>query len=463
MNSSLENLVLRERDLDFIFACLSRGESCALVGLSNMGKSSLLRVPPALDDGAVRKRLHLGRAAKLPLFVYVDCNLMLELTGQGFYEAILRALLEALLRLPEDLAEPAERVRACYQRVVDAGHSAFQISLNFNEAIAVAATSLDRMVVLLLDEFDEAFGALDGRVFLNLRALDDKYGDRIAYVTATVRPLGEMRQGPDSNVDEFCELFAQHTRRLGLLGTAEARKLAGVLARRKGVTLAEDDLDFVLAQAGGHPGLMSATVQALVEVGMNVPAEHRARHYSLVENALDGNDDVRRECGKLWAQLSPLEQEAAMRFVTGGTEGAGSDATQGLLAKGILVAGENEPGFPGRLFSDYVRRQRRIRQDVPPGVWIDVEAGDVWVDGRQVPALTDLEYRLLLLLYGRIDKISDKYQIVEAVWGQDYIDEVDDARIEKLISRLRGKVEGDPANPRYLVTVRGRGYKLVRG
>ena len=39
--------------------------------------------------------------------------------------------------------------------------------------------------------------------------------------------------------------------------------------------------------------------------------------------------------------------------------------------------------------------------------------------------------------------------------------EMDDARIEKLISRLRQKIEMDPSNPRYLVTVRGRGYRLL--
>jgi len=39
--------------------------------------------------------------------------------------------------------------------------------------------------------------------------------------------------------------------------------------------------------------------------------------------------------------------------------------------------------------------------------------------------------------------------------------EVDDARVEKLVSRLRGRIEPDPAAPRYLVTVRGRGYKLL--
>jgi DNA-binding response OmpR family regulator len=72
----------------------------------------------------------------------------------------------------------------------------------------------------------------------------------------------------------------------------------------------------------------------------------------------------------------------------------------------------------------------------------------VWVDGREIPQLTDLEYRLLLLLYRRLNQICDKYQIVEAVWGEYYIDEVDDARIDKLLSRLRAKIEAEPASPR---------------
>jgi hypothetical protein len=451
--------VPRERDLDFVFACLARSESCSIVGLSNMGKSSLLRTLAALDARTVAARL--ARAnRRQPLFVYVDCNLMLELTGQGFYEVILRALIEAL-EGTRQLQSVLPAVQACYDRLVEA-QGAFQVSLNFNEAIAAALEQLDRMLVLLLDEFDEAFAALDGRVFLNLRALDDKYGDRIAYITATVQPLSAGRADADANVDEFCELFAQRAYHLGLLGPDDARALVTLLAARKGVALAGDEVEFVLAQAGGHPGLISATVQALIRAGPGVAPDHRDGLFGLVASALDDDENVRRELSKLWQQLGPEEQEGAIRFVTGGVEAAGPAAVARLAALGILGDGD-EPRFPGRLLSEYVRRQRRIRQDVPPGVWIDVEAGDVWVDGAPAPALTDLEYRLLLLLYGRLEKICDKYQIVEAVWGQDYIDEVDDARIEKLISRVRGKIEQDPANPRYLLTVRGRGYRLVRG
>ena len=99
---------------------------------------------------------------------------------------------------------------------------------------------------------------------------------------------------------------------------------------------------------------------------------------------------------------------------------------------------------------------------MPSSLWVDVESGDVLVDGQAVETLTNLEYRLMLLLFQNADRIVEKYQIVTDVWGESYIDEVDDARVEKLVSRLRQKIEPDPSAPRFLMTVRGRGYRLVR-
>ena len=72
------------------------------------------------------------------------------------------------------------------------------------------------------------------------------------------------------------------------------------------------------------------------------------------------------------------------------------------------------------------------------------------INGKPVDSLTALEYKLMLLLFQNRDRLIDKYQIVTSVWGESYIDEVDDARIEKLISRLRQKIEPDPADPHFL-------------
>ena len=74
------------------------------------------------------------------------------------------------------------------------------------------------------------------------------------------------------------------------------------------------------------------------------------------------------------------------------------------------------------------------------GLYVDDERGEVFVNGRQVETLTQLEFQLMKLLNQNRNKILDKYQIVVGVWGDDHLPEVDDARIEKLISRLRQKV-----------------------
>jgi DNA-binding response OmpR family regulator len=134
---------------------------------------------------------------------------------------------------------------------------------------------------------------------------------------------------------------------------------------------------------------------------------------------------------------------------------------ESVIAKHLVIVQGAEHRLFARAFDEFVQRQQVVRRSQRQGIRVDPDSGDVWVDGVQAPALTNLEFRLLLLLYGRIGKICTKYEVVEAVWGEDYIDEVDDARIEKLISRLRQKIEPDPANPHYLHTVRGRGYRLA--
>ena len=144
-----------------------------------------------------------------------------------------------------------------------------------------------------------------------------------------------------------------------------------------------------------------------------------------------------------------------------GTAGLTEPVLSSLRQRGILTGGKQTRIF-GERFAAFVQRRRRTELDYPEGIWIDVDAGDVWVDGRPASTLTELEYHLLQTLYGRLGKLCDKHLIVESVWGQEYVDQVDNARIEKLISRLRSKIEPEPNNPRYLVTVRGRGYRLLQ-
>ena len=85
------------------------------------------------------------------------------------------------------------------------------------------------------------------------------------------------------------------------------------------------------------------------------------------------------------------------------------------------------------------------------------QEGLVTRDG-QVIHLTKTEFRLLVELANNAGRVFSREALLERVWGHDYFG--DGRLVDVHIRRLRTKVEADPANPRYVVTVRGLGYKL---
>lgn len=72
--------------------------------------------------------------------------------------------------------------------------------------------------------------------------------------------------------------------------------------------------------------------------------------------------------------------------------------------------------------------------------------------------LTPKEYELLRLFISEPNRVFTKAQIFNKVWGDEYIS--DDNTIMVSIKRLRNKIEDNPNDPKYIVTVWGIGYKL---
>ncbi len=79
---------------------------------------------------------------------------------------------------------------------------------------------------------------------------------------------------------------------------------------------------------------------------------------------------------------------------------------------------------------------------------------------RQAVELSSKEFALLAFLSDHVEQICSKADIAAAVWP-DYDGEVFDYQIESLIKRLRLKIEANPDEPKFIVTLRGRGYRLI--
>ena len=90
-------------------------------------------------------------------------------------------------------------------------------------------------------------------------------------------------------------------------------------------------------------------------------------------------------------------------------------------------------------------------------VRMDVERHVVTVGGSQV-SLPLKEFELLELLLRNAGRVLTRGQLIDRVWGADYVG--DTKTLDVHVKRLRGKIEPDPSSPRHLVTVRGLGYKF---
>jgi two-component system response regulator RegX3 len=90
-------------------------------------------------------------------------------------------------------------------------------------------------------------------------------------------------------------------------------------------------------------------------------------------------------------------------------------------------------------------------------VRMDVERHSVTVGGHAV-SLPLKEFDLLELLLRNAGRVLTRGQLIDRVWGADYVG--DTKTLDVHVKRLRAKLEPDPANPTYLLTVRGLGYKL---
>ncbi|MBE2998741.1 response regulator transcription factor [Nocardiopsis sp. HNM0947] len=105
--------------------------------------------------------------------------------------------------------------------------------------------------------------------------------------------------------------------------------------------------------------------------------------------------------------------------------------------------GEEEAPLPAALEAGPVR--------------MDVERHVVTVRGDNV-SLPLKEFELLEVLLRNAGRVLTRMQLIDRVWGADYVG--DTKTLDVHVKRLRAKIEEDPSHPRYIVTVRGLGYKF---
>jgi len=113
------------------------------------------------------------------------------------------------------------------------------------------------------------------------------------------------------------------------------------------------------------------------------------------------------------------------------------------------------------------RREQAIRSETSPESYKKIEAGQLVIDvgkrkvtinGKEI-SLTTKEFDLLLQFARHPGHVYSRIELLNQVWGYGY--EGYEHTVNSHINRLRAKIEENPASPRYVLSVRGIGYKFT--
>jgi two-component system, OmpR family, KDP operon response regulator KdpE len=111
-----------------------------------------------------------------------------------------------------------------------------------------------------------------------------------------------------------------------------------------------------------------------------------------------------------------------------------------------------------------MRRSQITTNEASPGyndgyLNVDLQRRHVYVEGQKIH-LTPTEFKLLVTLMDSAGRVVTQRELLEQVWGQEYVDDIYYPRV--YISQLRRKIEPDPANPIYILTEHRIGYRFEK-
>lgn len=432
-------LTFRQDVVTRLFKLLKASESCAIASMASVGRSRLVRFVTRAD---VRAHYLQERADKA-LLALVDCHRIAEFTEWGMYELLLTSLTNAV-RQTESIHSLLPDLRT-WQKEVILSQNALLARRYVEEATAFICGELGFRLCFLIDEFDEAYRTLEAPALANLRALRDAYKNHLCYLL-TFRDAPERLRNRSEH-EEFYELFARNIIWLGPYNVMDAHNVIEQRAAREGLGLSGEQKELLITLSGGHGGLLVALVHGLAQIG----EESGDLTQQLVDHA-----SVQIECQRIWDALRDDERVSLSHLVHG--RATSEQTLTLLLSKHVVTEASAGKGMIfSPIFQQYVRQQA-IPMDKP--LRIVHKRHEVWVEGKLIEGLTPQDFRLLSILFERINQVFTRHEILQKLYPDDVNYDVND-NLDTIVKRVRDKIEPVRKTPRYLLTVRGVGFKLV--
>ncbi len=467
LSSNFESLypdTTRFDQIEQILRFVKEGKSCQVIGLPGAGRGNILGF--LAYNKAIRQK-HLGDTLSSFHFVLVNFT---ELRKRSLYDTTKFFFLALLDSFRErKMQNIYDQVNAIFKESV-AIHDELVLFHGLKRVIDLLAIEKQLTIVLLFDHFEEYIPMLTPEFFTNLRVLRNRAKYHFSVVFSVNRPLEETLE-PTLFAD-FHEFFANHIVYLPLLDKPGIDFRIAYLEKITEKKIDKKLLENVLHLTGGHMKLTRVALETILATSSRHSGEkqrddsrisnHDERSWTSQDDELShfllSQKTIHSALYEIWNYLTPAEQTHLAKRLFGKEY---LDEHTTMLTQLHLLKDETVL-IP--LFETFVQTEFKDKQVGKESIVFDQNANDI-KKGTAVLSdkLTSSEFKLLRFLIQNTEKVVERNDIVNAVWGDAKSTAgVTDQALDQLIFRLRKKIEDDPNNPTHLQTVKGRGFKFMQ-
>lgn len=317
----------RENEIMDLCEWLSKKQCISIVGQRRIGKSTLLY--HLCTERTYSKYL---TDSENFIFVYLDLREISGAGSSGFFQAASKGILRSAgSKLP-----PTQKI--------------VHTSQGFRDLIEVIV-SQGLIPILCLDEFEGLVASVDsdinGEFFGFLRSLGNDH--RLLMVTSSREPLYKICQTGDIAVSQFWNIFI--TKSIGLISSGNARRLIVEPTERNGQEFTDEDVEFVLHNAGAYPFFIQRACYQLFqhyETRQLSRLDYESIRNSLYEESLPYLEDI-------WRNLSEDE-----RFFLKGKGASLKEATRGRVKDGLKTKGLLDDRYLmfSSIFEEFIREKQ---------------------------------------------------------------------------------------------------------
>jgi DNA-binding winged helix-turn-helix (wHTH) protein len=427
-DEQLYPITFRAEEAKLLGNHLASRDSVELIGMKRIGISNFLRF--FLNHKAIVKN-YIDPSQK-HLFITVDLNDLIEMEILPFWRLMLKRIVDTVNAHPE--------FETLKKQVNDQFLKSIQISDLFFTVDTVRQTlkeivAAGYMPILFFIRFDRLQEVVTPELFSNLQGIVEATGQQLAYVFTSYRDLYEL--SPKVFHKPALAAFS-HKIYLKPAKIEDMRIIMETLLKKYNLTLDEDVKEEILNNCGGHVQYVQLSliiVNEMLKKSKKLPSDFI--------KIIAEEERMSLQSEELYGTLKPEEQQALLKIYNQESLNAEEEKHAAYLWNTGYIKSNGSHHVFSPFFASYLQNMERYHSKSKVSV-----------------GLTKKEQMLYDVLKNHMDEICEREDIIQAVWPECNEIGVSDWALDRLVSRLRGKMKLQEESAE-IQTIKTRGFKLV--